>query len=389
MPKPPCVLFLLDWKPAFWSTREEYFRRMSCALTAQGITPILTVSEEVEPRVRARLESAGARVIACPYAGRYRDYLRHLGDITSRYSVELAQVRFFDYFSLVPWLCRSKGIRRIIFTESNGGVWERNGVKAWLVRQRTAAACYPLTQAIGISRFIRDRLASIGIPSRKLRVVYNGIDTDVFSPDPSQRAMLAAELGIEEGTRLVAFASALLDSKRPQMAIEAISRLPQGSHPVQLLVAGKGPKLRELQELAARLRAPVRFLGYHPAPQRLLQASDLFLHTTLGEAFGNVLAEAAACGVPVVASRSGGAPEVVDEDRTGLLVDPGEDEAGRLAAAMTRLLEDERLRSEFSLAGIDRARRLFGVDRSVAETLNVYREATGGRIAPTETPPHR
>ncbi|MFN0167400.1 MAG: glycosyltransferase family 4 protein [Bryobacteraceae bacterium] len=385
MAKPPCVLFLLDWKPAFWSTREEYFRRMSCALAAQGITPILTVSEEVEPRVRARLESAGTQLIACPYAGRYRRYLRHIGGIAARYSVELAQVRFFDYFSLVPWLCRSQGIRRIVFTESNGGEWQRGGMKAWLVRQRTVATCGPLTFAIGISRFIRDRLESIGIPSRKLRVVYNGIDTDAFLPDPAQRALLAEELGMPVETRFVVFASALLDSKRPEMAIDAISRLPQGSRPVQLLIAGEGPKRRELEELAAQRRAPVRFLGYYPAPQRLLQASDLFLHTTLGEAFGNVLAEAAACGVPVVGSLSGGAPEVVDDGRTGLLVKPGEGEAKRLAAAMARLLNDEPLRSEFGRAGIDRARRLFGIDRSVAETLEVYREATSGRIAPAGT----
>src|SRR5690349_736584 len=91
---PPCVLFLLDWKPVLWSTREEYFLLLSKRLREQGIVPILTVSEEPEPEVTRRLESGGAVVHGLGYGPDKFRYWKHIRDIAARYNVVLAQVRF-------------------------------------------------------------------------------------------------------------------------------------------------------------------------------------------------------------------------------------------------------------------------------------------------------
>ena len=72
--KPPCILFLLDWRPAFWSTREEFYARLAERLRQSGITAVLTISAEVDPRVRQRMEAAGAELNVVPYNAQYRRY---------------------------------------------------------------------------------------------------------------------------------------------------------------------------------------------------------------------------------------------------------------------------------------------------------------------------
>jgi glycosyltransferase involved in cell wall biosynthesis len=105
-------------------------------------------------------------------------------------------------------------------------------------------------------------------------------------------------------------------------------------------------------------------------PLSLLQASDIFLLATVGEAFGLVLAEAMACGVPVVGSRAGAIPEVVEDGETGLLVTPRSAEA--MADAIEILARDEPKRSRMGQAAIESVHNNFTLEKTVAETLKIY-----------------
>lgn len=377
----PCVLFLLDWKPVLWSTREEYFLLLSRSLREQGIVPILTVSEQQEPEAIRRLEQGGAVVRQIGYGHDRLGYWRYIRAIAARHDVLIAQVRFFDYFALIHWQCRLAGIRNIIFTEANSGEWNRSGWRAMAARMRTWVVCAPLKRVIAISGFIRRRLEATGISSDIIRTVYNGIDVHVYTPEAGLREELDQQFRCERGSLLICFASALLGWKRPSLALEACQRLRALGVPFTLLMAGNGPMRKELEEQARALGIDdsVRWLGHYPHLQRLLAGSDAFLHTAVGEAFGNVLAEAMAAGLPVVATRSGGTPEVVD-DSCGMLVDPGEGEAERLAAALARLAQEEGLKRRLGEAGVRRAKQLFSLETAVRNTLEVYRELTGGRI---------
>ena len=91
---------------------------------------------------------------------------------------------------------------------------------------------------------------------------------------------------------------------------------------------------------------------------------------SVGEAFGLVLAEAMACGVPIVGSRSGSLPEVVDEGRTGLLATPLD--AKSFADAIERLAGDAELRGRMGAGAVDRVRELFTVGKAVDETVGIY-----------------
>jgi glycosyltransferase involved in cell wall biosynthesis len=105
-------------------------------------------------------------------------------------------------------------------------------------------------------------------------------------------------------------------------------------------------------------------------PSTLLQASDIFVLASVGEAFGLVLAEAMACGLPVVGSRSGSLIEVVEDGNTGLLSTPLD--AVAFADAIERLSRDVPRRKEMAARGIERVKTHFTVDLAVVKTIDIY-----------------
>ncbi len=372
MAKPACILFLFDWQPVFWSTREEYFRQLSERLVARGITPVLMVPELKDPEVRRRFETAGARVELCSYQGGLLAYERRIRGLCREFSVQIAHVRFFDYFVAVPWLCRLAGIRTILFTEANSGEWTSTGWRAALVRMRTAFMCWPLTKCIAISQFIWDRLRKVGIPDDRLALVYNGIDVNLSLPEKQASCALRNLQGASPSTIVLIFAAALLPWKRPSLVLQTCAELVRRGYPVQLWMAGTGPLRAELERETEQMGigTHVKWLGYQKDVRQWMAAANLFLHTAIGEAFGNVFMEAMHCGLPVVASASGSAPELIPE-AVGLLVPPGANEAMGLADAILKITADPSRYARMSAAAKERSLQ-FSIEKSVSETLAVY-----------------
>jgi D-inositol-3-phosphate glycosyltransferase len=165
-------------------------------------------------------------------------------------------------------------------------------------------------------------------------VVFNGIDTSLFrptTPDP--------DIVRTDGTPLLLWVGRLQPWKGVDVALRALREIPQA----YLMIVGDGETRADLERLAQELGLAerVRFLGALPRERlpSIYAAADLLLATSFAsETFGIGLVEAQACGLPVVASRFGGFPEVIDEGRTGLLVPPRDPTA--LAAAVRTLLND-------------------------------------------------
>jgi D-inositol-3-phosphate glycosyltransferase len=179
-------------------------------------------------------------------------------------------------------------------------------------------------------------------------VIFNGVDTGLFRPVASDPG-LRPTLGLPSGAPLLLFVGRLQPWKGLETAIRALALLP-GAH---LAVAGDGEDRARLTALAAELglAARIHWLGAverSTLPQ-LYSSADLLVATShASETFGIGLVEAQACGLPVVASRFGGFPEVVDEGRTGLLYPPRNPAA--LAAAAGGLLEDHPRRAAMAAA---------------------------------------
>lgn len=230
-----------------------------------------------------------------------------------------------------------------------------------------AGGGYPAAEAL--------RVAGTELP---ITLVPPGVDGKRFVPvDPDERRRARLAAGLPPEGRLVLGLSRLVPRKGFDVLIAAAALLAPGRPDLVVAVAGTGRDRRRLQRLAVAADAPVRFLGAVPDDRlpALMAAPDVFAvpcRTRWGgleqEGFGMVFLEAAACGVPQVAGRSGGASEAVADGETGAVVGAPEDPAA-VAAALSPLLDDVALRRRQGRAARARVERDFDWDR-LAATLD-------------------
>ena len=215
----------------------------------------------------------------------------------------------------------------------------------------------------------------------KLVEMPNGVDGDLFSP--GARTGRRESLGIPADATVAAFVATLDRAhhfKRLDVAIEAVARV-DGVH---LLVAGGGELLADFsaRASAAGVGDRVHFLGAVPHAELpdVLRDADLFLLTTEPpESFGIVVIEAMACGLPAIASDYPGVRAVVDDGKTGIVVQQNEPAA--VAAALKRLASDAGLRAAMGAAGRAKAEARWNWPRLVERMDGAYREAIEARRA--------
>lgn len=214
----------------------------------------------------------------------------------------------------------------------------------------------------------------VSLPARKVRVIYNGVETDRFRPrDAAERSELRSRLRIGDESPLIATVSVLRREKGIADLIEAMPQICDRSD-ATLLVVGDGDDRSRLERLAASLglNGEVRFLGQRDDIPAILGASDLFVLPTLGDMLPTVIAEAMAAGLPVVATDVGSVPEMVKDGVTGLLAPPGS--ADELADRCIELLTDRDRAAALGAGGRRRAEELFDVRRQAGALASLYRD---------------
>ena len=216
------------------------------------------------------------------------------------------------------------------------------------------------------------RVRDLSDQVRGISVVPFGIDVDRFAPRPipgrgtitiGTVKWLKPVYGIDVLVKAFAKCRDHLQRDNPNLA----SRL-------RLMLVGSGPQRFELDQLAERLgvASVTRFIGEvsNDDVPRLLRSMDIFVVASRSESFGVSVLEASACGLPVVVTKVGGLPEVVEDGGTGLIVPP--DNPDLMAQALSRLARDASLREHFRRGGPDYVRRKYDWDHSVHSMEHVY-----------------
>jgi sugar transferase (PEP-CTERM/EpsH1 system associated) len=206
------------------------------------------------------------------------------------------------------------------------------------------------------------------VPDRKLRVIHNGIDIAKFqAATDDDRAATRGSLGVPTDAPLIGTVGRLSEVKRQDVLIRAFARVRQTVPTAHLVLVGDGPLLSELQSLAAALDVAdaVHFAGYQPHSGPFLRAMDVFALTSRSEGMPQAVLEASVIGLPVVASRVGGLPEVIEEGVTSLMFPSGDDAA--LAAALCDLLSDPTRRRALGSAARARVETKFSVARMAGD----------------------
>jgi glycosyltransferase involved in cell wall biosynthesis len=244
----------------------------------------------------------------------------------------------------------------------------RDRVRAWLMAFSLRAAG---ATVIAVSRRVRDSFTPRF--GRNVRVIHNGINTSIFRRSNAMDAFrVRREFGFGAESRVIATVSVLREGKGLEILIGAFAELHRRRPDTRLLIIGDGP-LRAALEARTGNAEVVRFTGTRRDIPTMLAGADLFVLPSLEDAFPTVLLEAMAAGLPVVASRSGGIPEIVEEGVTGRLVSPGNPTA--LADAIQNLLEDRPRSERMGYQGNQRIERFFSIGVWVDALSELYRGA--------------
>jgi L-malate glycosyltransferase len=255
------------------------------------------------------------------------------------------------------WPTRVLFVDRVSSPETQNSAPKRRSFLHRTVDRLTFAR---LSGYAGVSNYIRDKgVNRFQLSQTRARTIYNGVDVRRFSP---------GEQLVGDGQVRVLTVAHLIRDKGVDHLLRAFAMVSPSS---RLIVVGDGPELPELRYLARGLGVDSRvdFLGLRDDVPRLLRSADIFVHPAVwAEAFANAPSEAMASGCAVIATATGGTPELIEDGTSGLLVPPADVNA--LASALEMLLVDQERRVALGANARTRVEERFALARAVAEHLD-------------------
>lgn len=272
---------------------------------------------------------------------------------------------------------RMMHVPAIVYTEH----LEHSKHARWLQSSREMTAGLPHWTVFVSDRSFERAVDSgpLGRIAGRASVIHNGIDLSPYrqAANEETRAAIRRELGVDKGVTTVGCVGLLWEAKGQEYLIRALAEL-EG---VALLLIGSGTDADRLRALAREqgVAEGVRFLGWRHDVPHILHALDLYVQPSLTEGLPLAVVEAAAAGLPIVASEVGGIPEIITHEHDGVLVPPGDPDA--LAAAIQRLLDDPKQARRLGENARRTAFERFSAEAMAEHYMALYEElmATSGR----------
>jgi|SRR5712691_1272780 len=318
-----------------------------------------------EGPLRARLEAAGLRVWSCGSGSfKSRHFARTLW-MLARYlrTHKIQLVHCFDFYSNIVGVIAARLARVPAVIASQRELGDlRTPLERRCYRVAMRLADYVLVNADAVAeRLARARI----LGPERIVLIPNGVNTVRFSPQPIPRRHRSGYVTVGTVANLRAV-------KGLEHLVQAMVFVRDRYPRERLTIWGDGPLRADLIRLIDEvgLSGGAELRGATTEPETALQAMDIFVLPSLSEACSNALLEAMASGLPVVTTRVGGNPALVEDEVTGLLVPPGDPNA--LAKAIIRLMEDPVLADRLGAAAREVVCARFGVDRMLARVQALY-----------------
>ena len=239
------------------------------------------------------------------------------------------------YGALLAMICRIPMIATF-----HGAVDVASGER--LLRTKFSIIGLGASAIVCVSSRLQEELSERSpFPARKLRLIYNGVDPEQFKAPPAGN--LKEELGLPDKARLVVSIGNIRPAKGYEYLIEAACEVAQTDPDTHFVVVGHQKKALFDQLQAQIAQSPIKpnihFLGFREDVGNILKQADIFLLPSVSEGFSISTVEAMMAGVPVIATRSGGPEEILENEQTGLLIPPAD--ASAIVAALKRMTDTE------------------------------------------------
>lgn len=288
----------------------------------------------------------------------------------------IVHTRNIGTLDCVP-VARMAGVRVCIHGEHGWDVHDPDGINRKYLRLRRMLG--PLvTRFVTVSQDLRRWLtSSVGIGEARVMQICNGVDTRKFTPRTGLQREALAAAGFPADCLVVGSVTRLTEIKDPLNLVRAFLAvrpvLAAEGHDVRLALVGDGP-LRPAVEAAIGAAGAAQYVwmaGSRDDVPALLRDFDIFVLASFREGISNTVLEAMASGLPVIASATGGNPELVDDGVTGVLVPPGDSAA--LGRALCEYVRDAQRRKAHATAARRRAVACFSLDGMIDRYAELYR----------------
>ncbi len=278
--------------------------------------------------------------------------------VATKWSPEGPAAKLIQWRTGLPYIVMGYG-REMTQTGAN--------LLKWLVQNIVVRGA---VGGLAISHYTAGQFQRRGLHSDRIHVIYGGVHPQRFEVSDQAVSQLRNDLGLDE-EKVLLTVSRLVQRKGHHNVIRALPQVARAVGPVRYLIAGTGPQEGNLRCLAAehRVSALIHWLGYVPERQlpALYKLADVFIMPSRDlpgqpiEGFGLVYLEANLAGTPVIGGRTGGTADAIEDEVSGLLVDP--ENVDDIAAAAIRLLTDKVLATRLARQGYERVLENFTWDK--------------------------
>ena len=281
-----------------------------------------------------------------------------------RSKVDIVHTRNAEAFFYGFLGAKIAGVSSIIHSE-HGRIFDDRAIRFWAQKlfSKYTDIIFSLSEQLR-----SDLVKFVGIPADKIGVLHNGVDVSRFNT--VRREDVRKELGISAERVVVGSIGRLVSVKNYPLLLRAVKS--SNLDMTTILFVGDGPERDKLKKLAISdgLIERVIFLGHRENVADLLGAMDIFVLPSVSEGMSNTMLEAMAAGIPVIASRVGGNPEIVRDGIDGLLFESGNERA--LSELLRGLVDSPPLRTQLGLAGRKRVVEKFSLEAMISQYDSLY-----------------
>ena len=297
--------------------------------------------------------------------------------VCNEHKLDVLEFATQDFLTSIPALYIKKWINVPVIVTVNG----LPGISWFSGNRIVDGAGYLYTNLIGkriikaadgarlLSSSLYDDLLKFGVDGERMRTIHRGVDTTVFNPYYDEYDV-RKELGINN--IFILFVGRLIKMKGVEYLIRAVKDLIPLYGNLKLVIVGDGDAREEYERMASSIKENVIFTGYRSDAYRFMCAADIVVLPSLCEGCPNIVLEAMACGTPVIASRVGAVPDIIENDKTGIIVEQKDVEG--LKKALVQLIEDQELAKKMGERGRERIEKYFTWDAICKKLEGFYEE---------------